>query len=571
MQARYTAPAMSNFQSKHVSAVLIRLLLLTFLISLSHPARSTGGANPGGAPGSVSPERRVALVIGNDAYVETTRLERAVADARAMSTEFRKLGFEVIEHTNLDRRGMNRALTEFTDKVQGGGVGVLFFAGHGVQVQGSNYLLPVDVKVSRADDLPDEAIDLGRVMERMAQAKAKFSLMIIDACRDNPFPKTGGRNIGGARGLTIPQAPQGLMVVYSAGVNEQAVDRLGPADQDPNGLFTREFLKVLREPGMTVDAIVKRVRSRVSEQARQAGYQQNPAIYDQASGEFYFRPPAAQVATTLVTPPPASIVAPINTATSTISEPAAIELALWDSVRNTTVPEELQEYLRQFPNGRFAVLARSRLAVLSQRSTTTQSATAVDQAPAPAPSGQSSKANSAGPFAGQSAAPPVTPARVTGASTPAPSGAANRPAGRFFGEAEHFLIEAEVSGDKLRFLKFIVRIPGDAVQLPCGGFGSSTTIKENRVVDIDCVGAFRLGNSQITGKTIRGVWPILEVIDSNDSDVAGRPIPVLRTPDSKVTMIPEALRNDYLAAKKNSASMSTAAFSQGPAAQANNR
>jgi uncharacterized caspase-like protein len=168
--------------------------------------------------------KRVALVIGNNDYRSVSKLERAVADARAVGAELRRLGFEVLQHANLDRRGMNQAVGELVEKVSGGGVGLLFFAGHGVQISGSNFLLPVDIKVGRSEELTDEAIDLGRIMERLAQARAKFALMIIDACRDNPFPRAAGRSIGATRGLTIPAAPDGLMVVYSAGVNEQALD-----------------------------------------------------------------------------------------------------------------------------------------------------------------------------------------------------------------------------------------------------------------------------------------------------------------------------------------------------------
>src|SRR5262249_40542006 len=137
-----------------------------------------------------------------------------------------------------------------------------------------------------------EAIELGRVMERLASARAKFVLLIVDACRDNPFPRVAGRSVGAGRGLTIPAAPDGLMVVYSAGINEQALDKLSPQDPDPNGLFTREFLKQLRMPGRRVDDMVRRVRSEVRKKALEIGHAQNPAIYDQSDGDFYFTGPA---------------------------------------------------------------------------------------------------------------------------------------------------------------------------------------------------------------------------------------------------------------------------------------
>jgi branched-chain amino acid transport system substrate-binding protein len=305
-------------------------------------------AQPRGVtPVPQSTERRVALVIGNDAYRHVEKLERARSDALAVGAELRALGFDVLSYTDLDRRGMNQALGTLVQRIAGGGVGLLFFAGHGVQVGGANYLLPVDIQAGSTEDLADEALDLGRVMERLGSARAKFVLLILDACRDNPFPKVAGRSLGSARGLTIPSAPDGLMVVYSAGINERALDKLSSADVDPNGLFTREFLKQLRVPGVRVDEMIRRVRGAVREQAARVGHQQNPAFYDQSSGDFFFA-----LDTSPATPPPPSSLAP---------DPAAIELAFWDSIKSSTNPEDFRAYLSQFPNGRFALLARNRL------------------------------------------------------------------------------------------------------------------------------------------------------------------------------------------------------------------
>jgi tol-pal system beta propeller repeat protein TolB len=304
---------------------------------------------------AVSPaakERRVALVIGNDNYHSVAKLERAAADARAVGAELKRLGFDVLLRTNVDRRGMNAAVGDLVDKAGHGGVALLFFAGHGVQVSGSNYLLPTDIKVGRADDLPDEAIDLGRVMERLAQAKTKFSLLIIDACRDNPFPRAAGRSLGGARGLSIPSAPDGLMVLYSAGINEQALDKLSDADANPNSVFTREFVKELKTPWRRVDDMLRRVRVSVREQARSVGHSQNPALYDQSSADFYFaQPPKA----------------------ATQTDRAAFELAYWQTVKDTRNADELKAFLSEYPNSRFSQLALARLTELAPPPTATSS------------------------------------------------------------------------------------------------------------------------------------------------------------------------------------------------------
>lgn len=334
-------------------SVLLALGLLLSISSLAVQAQRNLDVRPSSAA-----ERRVALVIGNDAYRTVSKLERAARDARAMGAELRRLGFEVLVHANLDRRGMNLAIGELVDKVGGGGVAVLFFAGHGVQVSGANYLLPVDITVGRADDLADEAIDLGRVMDRLAQAKAKFTLLIVDACRDNPFPKVAGRAIGGGRGLTIPSAPDGLMVVYSAGINEQALDKLSDADKDPNGVFTREFIKQLRVPGRRVDDMVRRVRSAVREQALKIGHAQNPAIYDQSSGDFYFALPTG-----------GTIAAPAQVPVAVV-DPRLLEITFWESIKDSKSAEEIKAYLEQYPQGQFASLARARLATLEKPQTT---------------------------------------------------------------------------------------------------------------------------------------------------------------------------------------------------------
>ena len=121
----------------------------------------------------------------------------------------------------------------------------------------------------------------------MSDKKAKFTLAMIDACRDNPF-KTAGRAIGG-RGMAPTTAATGQMVVFSAGTGQQALDRLGNNDRDKNGVFTRTFLKEMQKSGTSIDRIVKNVRNEVAELAKSVGHEQVPAIYDQVLGEFYFK------------------------------------------------------------------------------------------------------------------------------------------------------------------------------------------------------------------------------------------------------------------------------------------
>jgi uncharacterized caspase-like protein len=155
-----------------------------------------------------------------------------------------------------------------------------------VQFGGTNFLLPVDIAGESEDQVRDEAIPLQRLLDDMAERKARFTLALLDACRDNPF-KTAGRSLGG-RGLAPTNAATGQMVIFSAGAGQQALDRLGPGDKDPNGLFTRVFLREMRKPGISVDRVVRNVRTEVVGLARSVGHDQVPAIYDQVVGEFFF-------------------------------------------------------------------------------------------------------------------------------------------------------------------------------------------------------------------------------------------------------------------------------------------
>lgn len=318
-------------------------------------------------------EKRVALVIGNDTYVGVPALEKAANDATAVGRELAKVGFDVMSYTNLDRRGMNQAINKFIEKISGGGVGVLFFAGHGVQLDGRNFLLPVDIRVDKPNDLDDEAIDMLKITERLTDAKAKLSLLIIDACRDNPFPKKAGRSIGGTRGLSMPQTPSGTMVVYSAGVNQRALDKLSDEDKNPNGLFTREFLPVISTPGMRIDDAVKKVRSAVIQKAKGVGHDQNPAIYDQTDGDFYFVPVQLQAKSGSH---PGS--APAQQIIQSV-DPMAIELSFWDSIKSSGDPSDFKAYLDKYPNGQYAALARNKISSLDKgaakgRSTDNESA-----------------------------------------------------------------------------------------------------------------------------------------------------------------------------------------------------
>ena len=156
-----------------------------------------------------------------------------------------------------------------------------------MQLGSSNYLLPVDIAGESEEQIKDDSIQLQRVLDDMNERKAKFTLALIDACRDNPF-KMASRALGG-RGLAPTTAATGQMVIFSAGSGQQALDKMGPADKNKNGLFTRVFLKEMQKTGVSIDRIVRNVRTEVVEMAKSVGHDQVPAIYDQVVGDFYFK------------------------------------------------------------------------------------------------------------------------------------------------------------------------------------------------------------------------------------------------------------------------------------------
>lgn len=238
-------------------------------------------------PASITGKRK-ALVIGNDLYRNVTRLDNARADARAMSQSLQTLGFNVTLALDQTERGLKETLRNFKSSVEGGDEVVVFYAGHGVQIGTTNYLLPVDIAGQNEEQVRDEAIQMQRILDDMQERRTGFLLMIVDACRDNPF-KVAGRTLGG-RGLAPTAAATGQMVIFSAGTGQQALDKLGADDKEPNGLFTRLFLREMEKPGVSVDRVLRTVRTEVARLARSVGHEQTPALYDQSLGDFFFKP-----------------------------------------------------------------------------------------------------------------------------------------------------------------------------------------------------------------------------------------------------------------------------------------
>jgi uncharacterized caspase-like protein len=236
-------------------------------------------------------ERRIALVFGNNKYQHIESLENAGNDAHAMAKELEAHGFTVIAGYDLTRSQMLEKVNAFTDQLPRYDVAVFYYSGHGMQIRGSNWLIPTDVTtdVSHERDLEDKSVSVADLTDRMSEANHQgFLLLIIDACRNNPFPSTG-KGIAALPGLAPTQA-NGMMVLYSAGSNQTALDSLDQNDHDPNGVFTRVLLREMRQPGLRVRDMVTRLRETVVALAATVHHEQNPALYDEARGDFMFTP-----------------------------------------------------------------------------------------------------------------------------------------------------------------------------------------------------------------------------------------------------------------------------------------
>jgi hypothetical protein len=257
-------------------------------------------------------QSRLAFVIGNDAYQNIDPLKKAVNDARSMAHGLQRLGFQVVLGENLKRRDFIERFNAFENNVRAGDIVFLFYSGHGVELDGANYLVPIDapkVAPHQQSLLKDESISTDNIIQRLKARGTKSQIIVLDACRENPFRQAGGRSVGGARGLAPTQTPGGVFVIYSAGVGETALDRLSDNDADPNSVFTRSFLPLLADPAQSLVAVAKETRLRVKSLASTIGATQSPAYYDEIDGDLFLaRADVASAATSplppRVTPPP---------------------------------------------------------------------------------------------------------------------------------------------------------------------------------------------------------------------------------------------------------------------------
>ncbi len=233
--------------------------------------------------------KRVALVVGNDAYRNVPELRKAVTDANAVASALRNIGFTVLVAENQDRQAMSQALFTFDRTVEKDDVAFFFFAGHGFEIGGRNFLLPTDVPAATEGEealVKDASFAVDNIIDRLQARGAQTSILVLDACRNNPFARPGTRALAGGGGLTPLSPPEGTFVLFSAGAKQTALDSLSESDPDPNSVFTRNFVRQLAEPGMTLVQLAKRTQGVVKQVAASARHEQTPAYYDEIVGDF---------------------------------------------------------------------------------------------------------------------------------------------------------------------------------------------------------------------------------------------------------------------------------------------
>lgn len=367
------------------------VLLGTALLGLA-----LGVLAPGAAPAMA--DARVALVIGNGDYEgDLGKLKNPANDAALMADTLQQLGFDVVLVENADQKEMKRAIRDFGQKLRGtggNGIGLFFYAGHGVQVEGENYLLPIGAQIEAEGDVELEAVSATSVLSQMQFAGNAVNLVFLDACRNNPLTRSFR---SGARGLARVDAPRGSFVGYSTAPGDVSVD--GSTENSP---YTLALVDALKTPGTSIEEAHRAVRAKVLAATNQ---RQTPWDSSSLTGPVILAKAAETEA-----PAPAAVVAPAPTpvpaAPSTGGNQQA-ELLFWDSIKNSDNPATFDAYLKQFPNGVFAGLAQAKLDELQGKQV---QVAAAEPAPAPEPAPAAELAPEPAPAETQSAA--VTPAPV---------------------------------------------------------------------------------------------------------------------------------------------------------------
>jgi carboxyl-terminal processing protease len=288
-------------------------------------------------------EPRIALVIGNSNYGKKIgSLPNPVNDAALIAKALQETGFEVTKVTDADQKEMKRAIVDFGNRLTAAGpsaTALFFYAGHGVQVNGVNYLVPVGADIGNEKDVDIESVSADTVLQQMEFAGSRVNIVILDACRNNPL----GRSVRSVtRGLAPMEAAQGTFVAYSTAPGQVAQD--GSGKDSP---YSAALAKAMVQPGLGIEEVFRDVRAQVMDATDK---KQVPWDSSSLTAPFYFNGAAAP--------------AGVSATASQSATHAQLDMAYWNAISNSKKASDYQSYLHQFPNGTFASLAKSRLADL---------------------------------------------------------------------------------------------------------------------------------------------------------------------------------------------------------------
>lgn len=317
---------------------------------------------------SASAQKRVALVIGNSAYVHTPALGNPKNDAADVAAALASFGFEIVEGYDLDKASFDRTIRNFATAMQGADVGVFFYAGHGLQVQGQNYLVPVDAELTAAAALDFEMVRLDLV-QRTMENNARTNILFLDACRDNPLARNLARSMGTrsssvGHGLASVEAGVGTLISFSTQPGNVALDGGGR-----NSPFAGALVRNMRASGEDLSALLISVRNDVM---KATANKQIPWEHSSLTGRFYFKPASQETAGS-----PAATRAP----------PVARDQAAdaWAAAKDSTSPAVLEAYIVRFGSSFYAELARERLRSLQSKEAAAMPAPSARDANASAP------------------------------------------------------------------------------------------------------------------------------------------------------------------------------------------
>ncbi|WP_316174621.1 MULTISPECIES: caspase family protein [unclassified Bradyrhizobium] len=298
-------------------------------------------------------DRRVAFVVGNGAYKNVAPLPNPPVDAKAMAATLRNVGFDVVEGSNLTRDKMTEKLLDFGRKAQGADIAVFYYAGHGIAISGTNYLLPVDADLKSEMDVKlGSAINIDVTLDQ-TMGDAKVKLVFLDACRDNPFAakiksNSPTRSVAVQTGLAEMKSGEGTLIAFATGPGQTALD----GEAGANSPFTRALIAHIAQPGVEIQQAMTEVRAQVNEETSKG---QLPWGHTNLIGAVYLNPAATPATSAAAIPGNV----PANAASSANAE---AELEFWRSVKDSNRPEELNAYLSTYPNGQFKTLALARIA-----------------------------------------------------------------------------------------------------------------------------------------------------------------------------------------------------------------